>query len=31
MKVGQSVAQDKAVDVLGPGHLLQCSRQTVHQ
>jgi len=31
MKVGQPVAQDKAVDVLGPSNILQCSRQTVHQ
>jgi hypothetical protein len=31
MKVGQPVTQDEAVDVLGPSHLLQRSRQTVHQ
>ena len=31
MKVGQPVAQDKAVDVLGPGNIFQCSGQTVHQ
>ena len=31
MKVGQPVAENKAVDVFGLGHLLQCSGQTVHQ
>jgi hypothetical protein len=31
MKVGRPVAQNKAVNVLGPGHFLQGSRQTVHQ
>ena len=31
MQMGQPVAQDKAVDVFGPGHILQRSGQTVHQ
>ncbi len=29
--MGNSVAENEAVDVLGLGHLLECSGQTVHQ
>ncbi len=29
--MGEPVTKNKAIDVLGLGHLLQCSGQTVHQ